>query len=74
MREKLYKAIGFEKCDEVEFPAALKDRRITNPDAPRNNHCIRVQVGGKPVWAVPIIYSRTGGVRRGPGGRAVRVS
>ena len=59
LREKLYKAIGFEKCDEVELPASLKDRRITNPDAPRNDHCIRVQVDGKPVWAVPIIYSRT---------------
>jgi hypothetical protein len=60
LRERLYKTIGFEKCDEVEFPAGLKTRKITNPDAPRNDHCIRLQIGGKPVWAVPILFSAAG--------------
>ncbi len=57
LREKLYKAIGFEKCDEVTFPENLKSRRITNPDGPRNDHCIAVQVAGRPVWAIPILFS-----------------
>ena len=38
LREKLYGAIGFVKCNEVAFPEKLKPRKITNPDAPRNDH------------------------------------
>ncbi len=57
LREKLYAAIGFVKCGEVELPPALDLRRITNPDAPANDHCIRVQVSGQDRWAVPILYS-----------------
>ncbi len=59
LREKLYAAIGFVKCDEVSFPSELKSRKITNPDAPRNDHCIRVQVEGKEHWAIPILFSST---------------
>jgi hypothetical protein len=57
--EQLYKAIGFEKCDEVNFPPVLRSRKITNPDAPNNDHCIRVQVAGKTVSVVPILFSGT---------------
>jgi hypothetical protein len=57
LREKLYPLIGFEKCGEVAFPAELKSRKITNPDAPRNDHCIRVQVDGEARWAVPVLFS-----------------
>lgn len=67
LRDRLYQAIGFEKCPEVEIPETLKSRKITNPDAPGNDHCIRVQVTGSDVWAVPILFSRTGNydVKRG---------
>ena len=47
LREKLYAAIGFVKCDEVAFPLELKSRKLTNPDAPKNDHCILLQVGDK---------------------------
>ncbi|MCP4450814.1 MAG: hypothetical protein GY809_05090 [Planctomycetes bacterium] len=57
LREKLYAAIGFVKCDEVEFPLKLKSRKLTNPDAPRNDHCIRLQVEGNARWAIPILFS-----------------
>ena len=57
LREKLYAAIGFAKCNEVAFPPELKSRKLTNPDAPRNDHCIRVKVGGKDQWAIPILFS-----------------
>ncbi len=57
LREKLYAAIGFVNCGEVELPPALNLRRITNPDAPANDHCIRVQINGQDHWAVPILYS-----------------
>jgi hypothetical protein len=57
LREKLYESIGFTKCDEVEFPPELKSRKITNPDAPRNDHAIQIRIGGNEVRAVPILFS-----------------
>ena len=57
MRDKLYAVIGFSKCNEVEFPKELKSRKITNPDAPANEHCILVRVQGKDTWVIPIIFS-----------------
>jgi hypothetical protein len=67
LRERLYGAIGFTKCNEVEFPITLKSRKITNPDAPKNDHCIRLKVGSKESLAVPILFATTGkyDVRRG---------
>ena len=57
LRDKLYASIGFVKCDEVEFPAELKLRKITNPDAPANNHRIQIKLGDKNEWAIPILFS-----------------
>lgn len=68
LRERLYRLIGFEKCNEVALPAALASRRITNPDAPRNDYRIRVQLGAQPVWAVPILYSVSEKYDRARGG------
>jgi hypothetical protein len=59
LRDKLYEAIGFVKCNEVEFPAELKPRKLTNPDAPKNDHCVRLQVAGRECWAIPILFSNT---------------
>ena len=59
LREKLYGLIGFSHCREVDFPDELKPRKITNPDAPRNDHAIRVQANGKDVSVVPILFSNT---------------
>jgi hypothetical protein len=57
LREKLYRIIGFEKCNEIELPSDLKRRKITNPDAPRNDHFIRLRVDGSECLAVPILLS-----------------
>jgi hypothetical protein len=57
LREQLYATIGFTKCDEIEFPCELASRKITNPDAPRNDHFIRLQHGGRECLAVPILFS-----------------
>lgn len=59
LREALYGIIGFVSCNEIELPGDLRPRRITNPDAPRNDHCIRVEVDGRAVWAIPILYAKT---------------
>lgn len=57
LREKLYEAIGFKKTEEIAFPEDLKNRKITNPDAPRNDHAIRLQFKGRDVTGVPILFS-----------------
>jgi hypothetical protein len=59
VREALYQAIGFTACAEVQLPASLQPRKITNPDAPRNDHSIRLRLDGKEVAAVPILFSGT---------------
>ena len=40
------------------LPPALAARKMTNPDAPVNEHCIEVTVDGAKVWGMPILLSR----------------
>lgn len=58
LRKRLYEAIAFEECREIEFPAALKNRKITNPDAAINDHYIRLTIEEEPTRAIPILLSR----------------
>ena len=57
LADELYGVIGFRRCGPVELPDELKSRRITNPDAPKDEHCIQVSVGSEKVWALPILVS-----------------
>jgi hypothetical protein len=59
LKRALYRAIGFEECGEVVLPPALAVRKMTNPDAPVNEHCIELQVAGVNVWGMPILLART---------------
>jgi hypothetical protein len=68
LRDKLYAVIGFEKCNEVELPAALIGRRITNPDAPRNDHRIQVRLNGENRWVVPVLYASSANYDTARGG------
>ena len=58
LKHALYEAIGFEQCGELALPPTLAVRKMTNPDAPANEHCIEVQVDGANAWAMPILLSR----------------
>jgi hypothetical protein len=58
LKRALYAAIGFEPCGEVALPPVLAARKMTNPDAPVNEHCIQVQVDGSTFWGMPILLSR----------------
>jgi hypothetical protein len=55
LKEKLYQAIGFNKCAELQFPPNLF--RITNPDAPRNDHWIPLKMDGRNLTAIPILFA-----------------
>lgn len=59
LRDSTYRAIGFYPCGNLQFPVSLAPRKITNPDAPNNAHCIRVRVHGSRQWAMPILFSTT---------------
>lgn len=67
LREKLYGIIGFTKCNEIGLSPELQRRKLTNPDAPRNDHFIRLQIDGHECLAVPILLSsvETYDVKRG---------
>jgi len=56
-QDDLYQIIEFYPCNEIEFPDTLKNRRITNPDAPHNNYYIEVEVEGEEIPVVPIVVS-----------------
>ncbi len=68
LAESLYEAIGFSRCGEAVFPPTLSSRKITNPDAPRNDYCIRVKVGEQETLATPILFSRSESYDRARGG------
>jgi hypothetical protein len=57
LREKLYGIIGFTKCNEIKLPPGLARRKLTNPDAPRNDHFIRLTMDGHESLAVPVLLS-----------------
>jgi hypothetical protein len=57
LREQLYLSIGFVKCNEIAFPLNLMSRKITNPDAPINDHYIRLKVENNVCMAIPILFS-----------------
>jgi hypothetical protein len=59
LRTALYKTIGFEPCPEFSFPLQFVPRKITNPDAPKNDHRILVTYQGRAAWAIPILYAST---------------
>src|SRR5262249_25893817 len=55
LRDRLYRLIGFSLCGRrLELPNELASRLVTNPDAPRSLHRIRVSIAGKPRFVVPL--------------------
>ena len=59
LREALYETIGFKACNEVPLPPGLRDAKITNPDAPVNNHYITCNLNGRDVELMPVLLSKT---------------
>jgi hypothetical protein len=55
LRETLYSAIGFKRCDSVVVPPEIAALRLTNPDAIESRHTISVRYRGEPVEALPYV-------------------
>src|SRR5262249_18306533 len=59
LREKLYTIVGFHPCNEVQLPPALAVRKLTNPDAPVNNHYMTSKLNDRDVEWMPILLSKS---------------
>ena len=57
LRDRLYADLGFRRVRELKFPKALAARKLTNPDAPRNEHAIQLSKDGENSWAIPILFA-----------------
>jgi hypothetical protein len=57
LRDPLYAIVGFQHCEPIAIHPSLKDRRITNPDAPRIDCVVKLQEGERTVRAAPVLYS-----------------
>ncbi|HTN74337.1 MAG TPA: hypothetical protein VL096_03790, partial [Pirellulaceae bacterium] len=56
LRRDLYAIIGFRICSPIELPAVLKDRALTNPDAPQIDAYIELKLAdGEQLLAAPIL-------------------
>ncbi len=59
LREALYQIIGFRACNEVLLPEGWRERKITNPDAPVNNHYITVNLAERSgAELMPVLLSK----------------
>jgi len=57
LQKKLYALIGFSEVNEIKLPPKWDMRRITNPDAPRMDTVIRLNIGGKDIALTPFLFS-----------------
>jgi len=57
LRDALYRALGFEKVNVVDYPPEIEGVRMTMPEVLRAEYGIRVTHAGMPVLAIPIAAS-----------------
>ncbi|MGZ8260183.1 MAG: hypothetical protein ACXWUL_06485, partial [Caldimonas sp.] len=62
---RLYRTIGFESVAPLQWPAAWLPLRIANPDAPFDRHAMRVTLGGRESWVMPVLVARRTDLRPG---------
>lgn len=58
LRVLLYRIVGFQPCNELEYPKALLPRKITNPDAFHFDTYIQVTVEGRRALVMPLTLSK----------------
>jgi len=59
LRQALYATIGFHPCNEVRLPEPWAARKITNPDAPRNDCYLVADWQGRPMEWMPVLVSKS---------------
>ena len=59
LRRDLYALVGFEPCNDVPLPKDFADRKITNPDEPRDDFSIEVSYKGRSIRVMPVLFAST---------------
>jgi hypothetical protein len=59
LRADLYRLIGFEEGEDIELPADLKARKLTNPDGPRVSCVMTIERDGAALHIAPLLLSRS---------------
>ena len=67
LQDELYKIVGFHRCDRIQLPPTVRNRRITNPDAPIIRHYIQLDIEGQSVTAVPVLFASVARYEEGQG-------
>jgi len=58
LRRDLYSIIGFQLCEPIDVPLGLRDRLITNPDAPLRDAYIELKLpNNETVAAIPLLIA-----------------
>ena len=58
LRDRLYRLIGFLPTGAIQLPNQLRDRQLTNPDAPKMEHVIRLKTQeGKSIYVTPYLFA-----------------
>jgi hypothetical protein len=55
LRRRLYAIVGFTPCPPIELPEPLRERKITNPDAPAIDCTIELSIGDRKALCAPIL-------------------
>ena len=59
LRDKMYSIIGFSRCEEIDLPASLLSRRLTNPDAPLHEHFVELERDGVVSKYIPVTFTKS---------------
>ncbi|MEL6896702.1 MAG: DUF4157 domain-containing protein, partial [Planctomycetota bacterium] len=58
LKDKMYGIIGFRHVGLIQMEPTLKDKRLTNPDAPTNEHIIDLKISeDKTVAVTPVLFA-----------------
>lgn len=65
LRDRLYRIINFVPANEIELPPAIRPMRLTNPDAPINQHVVHLTIDGDKATVVPVLMAKSSRFRAG---------
>lgn len=56
LRDELYNSIGFFRCNEIELPDDVRQKTLTNPDAPNHDVYIDLTLNESQIRVTPVLF------------------